>query len=37
MTGIPVATWAGEDEAIVLTAIDVLAEMHATTDTADDA
>ena len=32
MTGIPFATWAAEDEAVVLTAIDVLHEMHAGTD-----
>jgi hypothetical protein len=32
VTGIPFAIWAAEDEAVVLTAIDVLQEMHAGSD-----
>jgi hypothetical protein len=31
VTGIPFAAWAAEDEAVVLTAIEVLTEMHAST------
>lgn len=31
ITGIPVSAWAAEDEAAVLTALDVLTEMHTRT------
>lgn len=30
MTGIPFSAWAAEDEAVMLTAIEVLAQMHRT-------